>query len=498
MVRSAGRKREKGRKMSRNILYKLLILAALTLCGLFVSMPSFTRNAPEGLKRFFPTSGMRLGLDLQGGMQLILRVDVAKAVESSLRSALQDYQNALESKQIAVKGMETAGENRMRLHLSAASSLQAAQSLLHDDYPNLQLLSASTEGGGATLEIGLDPKRIQGIEESAVSQNVEIIRNRIDQFGVTEPVIVRQGNHDIVVQLPGISDTARAIDLIGKTAQLEFKLLDTSTALDLPGLISRAIAAGRLKPAYSWEELNRALQGDIPAGDEVHFWKQSSGPGGEVRQVPVLVQKRTLMTGADVQTAHVEIGGRFYSPYVTLTLTGEGGRLFDRITGEYTGRQLAIILDNVIESAPVIQERISGGRAQITGSFTTEQASDLAIVLRAGALPAPVTIVQNLTVGPSLGQDSIHRGIYSAILGGLFVLIFMVVYYRLSGVIADMALLLNLILLMAALSLFKATLTLPGIAGIILSIGMAVDSNVLIFERRNGLLSIMICSVLKI
>ncbi len=469
--------------MTRGVLYKLLFLATLTLFGLFASIPSFYKSAPDWLKHLFPTSGMRLGLDLKGGMQLLLRVDVTKAVESTLGSAVQDYQNALQQKQITTEGTQKAGPNKMRVRLKSADDLQSAEQVLHDGFTNLLVSSSGVEGGAAYLDISLGQKEAGEIEESAVSQNVEIIRNRIDQFGVTEPVIVRQGARDIVVQLPGITNTSRAIDLIGKTAQLEFKLLDTSSRIDLPALISQAVRSGRLKPGYTYEQLNHVLQGEIPPGDEIYPWKQFNEVTGETSRVPVLVEKSTLMTGADVRTAHMAIDPRYNTPYVALSLTEQGARLFERITAESVGEQLAIILDNVIESAPVIRERISGGQAQITGSFTSAEASDLAIVLRAGALPAPVNIVQNVTVGPSLGEDSIHRGIYSAILGGILVLVFMVAYYRLSGVIADMALLLNLLLLMAALSLFRATLTLPGIAGIILSIGMAVDSNVLIFER---------------
>jgi len=195
------------------------------------------------------------------------------------------------------------------------------------------------------------------------------------------------------------------------------------------------------------------------------------------------VKQATLLTGDAIRTARMEIGGRYNEPYVALTFNDRGARLFEKITAENVGRQLAIILDDIVQSAPVIQERIAGGRAQITGNFTPEAANDLTIVLRAGALPAPVDIIQNLTVGPSLGRDSIRKGIASAILGTILVAVFMVIYYRLSGMIANVALLLNLVLMLAALSLFHATLTLPGIAGIVLSIGMAVDSNVLIFER---------------
>lgn len=468
--------------MSRKLFYRAIFLALLTVCALYVSIPSFFKSYPEWLKPLLPGSGMRLGLDLQGGMQLILRVDVAKAVQNRLNLALQEYTQTLQKEGIPVKGQENVGPNRVRIEFPSQTALQTAQKILHQQFPAIAILSSDLQEGRESLELGLDSKQIPEIQESAISQSLEIIRNRIDQFGVTEPLIVREGRDQIVVQLPGIRDPGRAIDLIGKTAQLEFKLVDHGN-VDLQELISEATRKGELKPNASHEELNRVLRSRIPPEDEVYFWKRVDPATGSVTMVPILLKRRALMTGDAVAAARVQIGGTYGRPYVSLSLNTQGARVFDRITGENVGKQLAIVLDNVVQSAPVIQERISGGQAQITGDFSTEEAKDLAIVLRAGALPAPVEIVQNVTVGPSLGEDSIRRGVASAVLGGILVILFMVVYYRFSGVLANLALILNLILLIACLSLFHATLTLPGIAGIILSIGMAVDSNVLIFER---------------
>jgi SecD/SecF fusion protein len=361
--------------------------------------------------------------------------------------------------------------------------LGSLQKILAREYPNLVVLSASQTRKAASVDLGLNAKTVHDIEDNSVAQSVEIIRNRIDQFGVSEPVLLQQGKDEIVVQLPGIKDPQRAIQLIGRTAQLEFKLVDSQADIDLPALIAEKIDSGRLKDNFSHKALNLALKGLIPAGDEAYMEKRVDPETGRTAMAPILLKKRTLMTGEMLKTAKVEITGPYSEPSVALTLNQRGALIFKRITGEYVGQQLAIILDDIVQSAPVIREQISGGNAQITGSFTTEEAHDLAIVLRAGALPASVDIVQNLTVGPTLGLDSIHKGVASAVLGGVLVILFMFVYYRLSGLIADMALLLNLIFMMAALSLFRATLTLPGIAGIVLTIGMAVDSNVLIFER---------------
>jgi SecD/SecF fusion protein len=421
---------------------------------------------------------MRLGLDLQGGMQLILKVDTPHALQNHLDAAVSDLRGTLRKKQIASLPPESGGANRVRLRLADPGAGSTVRQILAEEFPNLDLRA----GEKGVIEVGLNPKEIKNIEENAVTQSVEVIRNRIDQFGVTEPVIVRQGKDEIVLQLPGVKDPGRAIELVGRTAQLEFKLVDGTAPSNLRELIDQTIRSG-LKPNFNHQELNQALKDSIPPGDEIYLEKKTDTGTGAVRTFPVLVKKAVLLTGENLKTAKVEIGNRYNEPHVSLTFNDRGARLFEKITQNYQGHQLAIILDNIIQSAPVIQEHIAGGRAQITGRFSIEEAKDLAIVLRAGALPAPVDIIQNLTVGPSLGRDSIHKGVASALLGTILVVAFMVIYYQTSGVIANLALLLNLILMVAALSLFQATLTLPGIAGIVLSIGMAVDSNVLIFER---------------
>jgi preprotein translocase subunit SecD len=293
----------------------------------------------------------------------------------------------------------------------------------------------------------------------AGDQALETIRNRIDQFGVTEPDIRPQEDNRILVQLPGIDDPERAIDLIGKTALLEFKLVDEENSVD------------------------DAQKGNIPPGDEVLYEVAIDPKTGRKAKMPYLLKKRTLLTGEYITDARVQIDSRYNEPYVSLSFNARGSRLFEQITGENIKKRLAIVLDNKVYSAPVIQDRISGGRAQITGRFSMDEARDLAIVLRAGALPAPVKIIEERTVGPSLGKDSIERGFKSMLIGGATVVVFMGIYYSLSGVIADFALLLNIVFIMAGLAFFGATLTLPGIAGIILTIGMSVDANVLIFER---------------
>jgi len=305
--------------------------------------------------------------------------------------------------------------------------------------------------GGMHLVLEADVKKLPPGENvrDAVDVALEIIRNRIDQFGVREPTIVREGEKRIVVDLPGIEDPQRAIALIGKTALLEFKLVDEKG------------------------DLEEALKGMVPPDDEILY--NSEGK-------PYLVKKEALLTGGAIKDARVQID-QWGRPYVALDFTSEGAEKFADITGKHVGERLAIVLDNVVKSAPVIKTRITGGKAVIEGIGTMEEANELRIVLKSGALPVPFNIIQNTTIGPSLGRDSIRKGLISGLIGLIAVLIFMGIYYKKAGLIADAALFLNLLFLMAALAALKATLTLPGIAGIILTIGMSVDANVIIFER---------------
>ncbi len=469
--------------MPRYLKWKVLLVLFLTLASVILVLPSFYQNLPTWFKKYVYGARLKLGLDLQGGMHVVLKVDVDKAIRNALNASVQDLREALGKRGIKVVVKEAP--EGLILAFGNERDLARARELISRDYPELRILK---EKGGRYPELllALSEERARFIRDHAVEQSLEVIRNRIDQFGVTEPVIVRQGKDKIVVQLPGVKDPQRALKLIGQTAQLEFKLVDEEAMqkIDLYyRLIDQALKEGRLKPDYTREDLNRILRPYLPPDSEVYFWVTRDRDTGRVIKRLIVLKRRALLTGDMVKTAHVRIGGPYNEPYVSLTLTSRGARIFERVTGENVGRRLAIVLDNVVRSAPVIRERIPGGQAQISGGFTYEEASDLAIVLRAGALPAPVEVIQNITVGPTLGRDSIRKGLLSGIAGGLAVLIFMIIYYRFSGFIADVALILNVLFLLAVLSLFRATLTLPGIAGIILTMGMGVDSNVLIFER---------------
>ena len=463
---------------------RLAFLAILMALAVIISVPSLTRNLPDWWAKIVPVEGMHLGLDLQGGIYLTLKVNLPRAVQNHLDLSMADLKETLHQSRIGFGATETIETNRVRMHFPDVAAAEKARKVVSEDFPNLELSpSAPLKEGDSYLDLSLKAKELQNIQDNSVAQSVEVIRNRIDQFGVTEPLIVRQGKDEIVVQLPGIKDAGRAIELIGRTAQLEFKLVDTDSDLDLSKMVREGIQRGELQKGFTHQELNRFLRPRIPMEDEAYLEKRADRDTGEVTFLPILVKRRTILTGEALKTARVEIGGQFNEPLVAVSFNSGGARLFERVTGENVGKQLAIILDDVVQSAPVIRERIGEGRAQITGAFTAQEAADLAIVLRAGALPAPVDIIQNLTVGPSLGQDSVHKGLAAAVLGTILVVVFMALYYRISGIIANFALLLNVIFMFAALSLLGATLTLPGIAGFVLSIGMAVDSNVLIFER---------------
>ncbi|MEX5216733.1 MAG: protein translocase subunit SecD [Nitrospiraceae bacterium] len=455
---------------------RLFALAVVVLGSIVFFLPSYQplyKEMPKWLRAILPDKGITLGLDLQGGIHLVLEVEEERAVEIAVDRAVVSAQDLLLEKKIPAESVKRVGSSQILISFQKADLKEQVQKLL-DDFPTYMEVEAS--GTPNSVLWALREAEIKRIKDSAINQALETIRNRIDQFGVAEPLIQRQGLKQIVVQLPGIKDPKLAKDLIKQTALLEFKMLDDEAQrkVDLPGRIQK----GKDRE----EALQKQFEGKISEENEILFERVTDKDGSQEYLIPYLVKKRVMLAGDVLSDARVSIG-QFNDPYVSITFDAKGAREFDRITGENVKKRMAIVLDNTIYSAPVIQERITGGRAQITGTFSMEEANNLAIVLRAGALPAPLKIIQDLTVGPSLGRDSIEKGIKATLVAGILVVVFMAVYYRLSGVIADFALVLNLVCLIGALAALNATLTLPGIAGIILTIGMGVDSNVLIFER---------------
>ncbi|MCB4204056.1 protein translocase subunit SecD [Deferribacterales bacterium Es71-Z0220] len=401
---------------------------------------------------------IKLGLDLQGGMHVVLGVETEKAVDGKLDTIVTQLKKELKNANIKYSFAQKTKDGKIKLGFQEASLTDKARDLITKNYP--YLVDSSLSNDPEILVFSLDQKEYDKIKDYAVEQAVQVIRNRIDQFGVSEPVIQRQGKNEILVQLPGITDPDRAIDLIGKTAQLRFHIVDENVSTQ------------------------DAINGNLPFDDILLYSKEYDKVTGKLKQeIPYVLKREAVLTGEYLTDAEVRISSQFNEPYVLIKFDSAGSKLFDQITAENVNKRLAIVLDNNVYSAPVIRERISGGEAQISGNFTMDEAKDLAIVLRAGSLPAPVVVLENRTVGPSLGFDSITKGVKAAVIGFLAVMIFILFYYRVSGVIANIALLLNFILILGVMSAFGATLTLPGIAGIILTIGMSVDANVLIFER---------------
>ncbi|KAF0182959.1 MAG: preprotein translocase subunit SecD [Nitrospirae bacterium] len=442
-----------------------LIVATVVLAVVFFlpNTPGY-QHMPDWWKKSMPDKGIVLGLDLQGGLHLVFEVEGDKALEIATDRMVSTLSGEFERKKVS------ATAKREGLFIAVTPGTPDVRKLVEEAFPTLTL--ANDKG---TQKYRIADKEAQRIKDSATDQVLEVFRNRIDQFGVAEPTIHRQGENEIVVQLPGVKDPKRALELMKTTAVLEFKIVNDESPLaaDLPASV-----------LPSEEQLViSTFGGRLGDGNEILFQRVTNKETGVVTKRPMLMKKETLLTGDLLTEARVAIDQRMNEPYVSLVFSSAGAKIFEDITGKNVKKRLAIILDGNVYSAPVIQEKIGGGNAQITGSFTMDEAKDLAIVLRAGSLPAPVKILQNLTVGPSLGRDSIEAGKLAGIIATLLVVVFMIFYYRLSGVIADFALILNIVLLIGAMAALNATLTLPGIAGIILAIGMAVDSNVLMFER---------------
>ena len=445
--------------MFKSLRIRLAITAVVCLVALYFLIPTLVTQIPSPWNNYFPKDKIHLGLDLQGGMHLILEVDADKALESMMERTANDLKESLMEGKVRFRNVEKAKGATISMELTETSGKSALEKILNEQYSDLEIASSTSRDGGQLVTLKVKDKRAVDLKKLTIEHSVETIRNRVDQFGVAEPEIIPEGDSRIMVQLPGIKDPERAKNLIGKTALLEFKVVDEENSLD------------------------EALRGNIAEGSILAYGAREDKATGQRGQVPYLLKNKTLLTGASLETAKVQISDRFGEPHVSIKFNSQGAADFDRITNENVRKRLAIVLDGVVHSAPVIQERISGGQAQITGNFTMEEARDLAIVLRAGALPAPVNILEERTVGPSLGADSIKQGIMAALIGLLLVILFMAIYYRLSGLVADFVVILNIIVLLGVLAAFKATLTLPGIAGIVLVIGMAVDANVLIFER---------------
>ncbi|MBI5574761.1 MAG: protein translocase subunit SecD [Deltaproteobacteria bacterium] len=443
--------------MWKSIRWRTTLIAVLTALSIAVVLPSLTDNLPETWRKKTPK--IHLGLDLQGGVFLRLAVEIDKAIENATLRYADEARAICREKGIPVLGSQKDGADGFALKLPPGDFAGRAIALLKEEMGSLDFSLGEVRPDGASVTGRMKPAEVQSIRANAVTQGVDTIRNRIDPEGVREAQVIPEGEDRIVIQLPGFKEQQRAIALVSQVALLEFKLVDDGASVD------------------------EAMKGNLPEDDQLLYQITTDRQTGKISKSPMVVKKRALLTGDKIKAAKVQFESRQGGAAVSVSFDAQGTKDFDRITAENVKRRLAIILDGTIKSAPVINERISGGEAQITGNFTAEEASDLATVLRSGSLRAPVKVIQNVTVGPSLGQDSIQKGIRAGVIGALLVVLFMVFYYRFAGLVADFALVFNILFLLAGMALLEATLTLPGIAGVILAIGMAVDSNVLIFER---------------
>jgi preprotein translocase subunit SecD len=409
---------------------------------------------------------MNMGLDLRGGVHFLLQVDMPKALEKAAERYQGDIRTLMREKKVRYTAIGREGDH-VNLRFRDAEQRNAARLAIEESYPDLQLEDAQV-GDEYALNGSLKKTSQVKTQEFALKQNLTTLRNRVNELGVAEPVIQQQGIDRIVVQLPGVQDTAKAKEILGRTATLEIRMVDEEKMQD---------------PAA----VQAAATGQAPFGTEMYF---------ERNGMPVIVKKAVVLTGEYITDAQPGFDNQSNQAAVHINLDGRGARIFKNVTRENVGKRMAILLiekgKTEVVTAPVIREEIGGGRVQITGMDSTQEANDVALLLRAGALAAPMEIVEERTVGPSLGADNIERGLNSTLIGFAAVALFMVVYYKLFGFISVLALATNLFLLVSLLSMMQATLTLPGIAGIALTLGMAIDANVIIAERvreeiRNGM-----------
>lgn len=424
--------------MFRDTFQRMIFIGIAVVAAIACLLPSVLRDK---FTKDWPTRPLALGLDISGGVHLVYGVQSSEAVKSRLQSYLNSARSKLREKKIAVARASIGSDRSVSLTLLSDTFVEQAKAVVAEAAPDLKTPIVSAEEGRPVLTWNISDEVAAKIEREAIEQAVETLRNRVDQFGVSEPLIQRSGENRIILQMPGVSDVNSVKKVVGSVAKLEFRLVPTNRDSTVNTITL----------------------------------KDQSGQS-------VAVEDPAMMTGDSVDDARVDFDPQGQVE-VALQMTASGADDFARISAENVGRQLAIVLDGIVYSAPVIRSAITGGRASITGGFSTEEARRLKVVLKAGALPAPLTVLEERTVGPTLGMEAVSKGLMAMGIGFLGIALFMMFYYRKSGVVAVVTLLLNALLMIASLSLFGATLTLPGLAGLALTIGMAVDSNVIIFER---------------
>jgi preprotein translocase subunit SecD len=434
-----------------------IILTALLVC--LCAVPNFFAEARVKSWPVWAQRHLVLGLDLQGGSYLLLEVDSNYVKKEKLDQVRDDVRRVLREAKIGYTGL-VGRTDYVEVRITRDTDVPTALTKLRElSQPLGGLLGSSgqrslevSDAGGGLIRLTVTQAAITERIRQTIEQSIQIVERRVNQLGTVEPIIQRQGTDRILVQVPGLQDPTELKRILGKTAKMEFRMVDSTVPPD------------------------QATQGRIPADSELLMSAQTP-------KVPYVIKKQVLVSGGDLTDAQPGFDQRSNEPIVSFRFNTAGSRKFAQATSENVGQPFAIVLDNEVISAPVIREPITGGSGQISGSFTVQQANELALLLRAGALPAPLTVIEERTVGPGLGQDSIEKGELAAYIGSIMVIVFMLVTYRLFGVFANVAVAINVAMIFGVLSLLNATLTLPGIAGIVLTVGIAVDSNVLIYER---------------
>ncbi len=485
--------------MKRAWWYRFSFLIFLVIVAILFVVPTtfkFDENSHFPIK-----SKITLGLDLQGGLYMILGIDFKKVYVDEVKSYLRKLEYTMKDQdiQVAIGTVDSSDQNDPSgaVTILDPQKVDKAKDVIREYYAGVLRL---VKEDGNSLSYALNQAIKVRIEEQSVSKSIEVIRNRIDEFGVTEPEIISQGKDRIIVQLPGVKDIERAKGLIGQTAKLEFRLVnDTVSPASVEGWLKKVSDAGIIhKKGESFikyvAKVNELLKPDLPEGYELAFEKIMNKVTNEIQQtIPYVVESSSKLGGDDLADASVQIDQQKNEPYVAISFQSSGAKRFEELTGANIGKRMAVILDGNVYTAPVIQAKIGGGHAQITlgnGNFEKlmREARDIALVLRAGALPVQLDFLEQRVIGPSLGGDSIKKANVASVVACVVLFIFAIFYYRMSGFIAVGTLVLNVLFVLACLAAFEATLTLPGIAGIALTVGMAIDGNIIIYERIRELI----------
>ncbi|MBI3017589.1 MAG: protein translocase subunit SecD, partial [Deltaproteobacteria bacterium] len=470
----------------------VIFLVLLSLLGLTSSFWN-VNSLPSWVQIFIPKQKLQLGLDLQGGLHIVMGIDPQKVLNEGADLLAEDLREDLKKLGPAIQVSREKESSDIKVQFAATDDVKKIRKAIRDRYGLFEFVKQTP----TELFLGFQTQEKNYRIKRAVDQSIEAIRNRIDELGVSEPSIQSEGTDRIVVQLPGVQDPERAKEIIGRTAKLEFKLVNETKSQKEIDEWMHYVDTKNIKyvpgPAQKFstylKDVNEALKDKVPSDSELAFERKVDPQTKKVEWLPYLIKKKADVTGNHVRDARVFPDPQTNEYKVLLKFNAQGTKPFAKITEENVGHRLAIVLDGIIHSAPVIQSKIPNGEATITFGVMEDpqqlfkEAQDTALVLRAGALPTTIELLEERTVGPSLGADSIQNGKNAILIGTLAVALFMILYYKLSGVIATLALLLNMPFILAIMAMFGATLTLPGLAGIVLTVGMAVDANVLIFER---------------